>query len=194
MYNIELNEFDLIKRSSSVRGMLDPICYSKTGLASGFVHTGDSFTKIISAYEGSKPSKGHREWRFTTHHPQFKANYHEVWKLSDLKKRNWYMDRVYLHIFYFSKASEDEIDVLALHCDPNEPIGKHQKYKQSPHLHFWYPKSPFRHAHVALNKMEIDKLIFEISLLDDAIKSAIEMIVHQIIIPSEQYFFTLQET
>ncbi len=191
--NIEKNEAEILSRLNPLRELLKIICRSpQNGVATQIARFNYSpFERIIGAFDGNlDKASDFRKWRFLTYHKQFRANYFEVWHLSDERNRTFYLEKIYLHLYYFNPIKSIEFAVLSLHSDPNEPLEEaHCLYKRSPHLHLSYPKSPFGEAHIALNKYDLDYVLQNIENLETAFFTALTMIKEEIILKDNTYEF-----
>jgi hypothetical protein len=90
------------------------------------------------------------------------------------------MDRAYLHFFRLN--GDEEMQLLCLHCDPNEPSGHPNSiYKQSPHLHLTMTGSSLDHAHVPLADGFLTHVLASLESLTAAFKRAIAMLSQEIL-------------
>lgn len=140
---------------------------------------------IISTYEGSSPSNfDYRSWRFKTIKDDLRANYFEIWRPSDPEQSNWYLFRAYLTIFAVNQVTRTEKELVALHCDPDEPDdAPHAKYKQGPHLHMLWAADPLQHSHIALNSSRYlqNGVLASFQNLSDHFDEAVKLISEQVI-------------
>ena len=140
---------------------------------------------IIGTYEGSSPpSVDYRNWRFNTTKDPLRANYFEIWRPSDLEQSNWYLFRAYLTIFEIDQVSRTEKELVALHCDPDEPNdAPHAKYKQGPHLHVLCATDPLQHSHIALNSSRhlYSDVLDSFKNLSEHFDEAVQLVSEQVI-------------
>src|SRR5262249_31343022 len=107
----------------------------------------------IAARDGSvSRGSNYRDWRFQTIARNYRGQYFEIWEQLPTKRAMWCLQRSYFHLFRFNPNAHKDIEILALHCDPNEP-GKEFRlsYKRVPHLHFREAQEPISKAHFALD-------------------------------------------
>jgi hypothetical protein len=90
---------------------------------------------VFSAYLGPQPTDAEPDlWRFATKISRIRASYHERWLQTDFRQQAFYLERAYLHLYLRSNLN-DEREILALHCDPNEAqTERHFLYKVGPHV------------------------------------------------------------
>jgi hypothetical protein len=140
---------------------------------------------MIGVHSGPRPELGITDWRFSTIVRGVRAGYHERWIAVDEKRLQFYMERAYLHLYRSRSQNADEVEVLALHCDPNEPDDtgalKHALYKRGPHIHVTAAEQPFPHSHFALNRTNIDDVLGSVKSLHEAVASGILLIRDQVL-------------
>ncbi|HYH01327.1 MAG TPA: hypothetical protein VD837_19530 [Terriglobales bacterium] len=137
---------------------------------------------VLSAYLGSEPlDPDPNLWRFTTRVPHVRASYHERWIPTDFRQQSFFLDRAYLHL-YLRHDKNEEDEILALHCDPNESQSeRHFRYKAGPHIHMTTAADPLCHSHIALNNSDFTQVLSSVSTLTVALKTAITMVDHQVL-------------
>jgi hypothetical protein len=133
-------------------------------------------------FSGAEPDRPIDEWRFTTFVPSLRAAYRERWVPTDERGKSYYLQQGYLHLFYQSGRGEDEEEVLALHCDPNESDDQpHVLYKRGPHIHVVAAPQPLPHSHFALNLSSLDTVLSSIDNLHRAFSGAVLMLQEQVL-------------
>jgi hypothetical protein len=162
-------------RAENVKRMLRPLIDKQNPLAVEIVERQPVLT--MAALSGRRLLSHYSDWRFNTYVRGIRAGYYERWSPTDNTRRRYYFVRGYLHVFRTLGAFRDatEEQVLALHCDPNEPRGEpHARYKQGPHLHISAAGSPINESHLALNHSHLDEVLSSFESLcaawDDSIK------------------------
>lgn len=177
-------------RTNEVCEILVPLRGAKaTRLACRIVSGSGDVTLV--AFSGSLPiAEFHEQWRFTTHVPNLQGGYYERWLPVNEKRKRFYLDRAYLHLY---KAAREgglvvEKEILALHCDPNEPDEpahwhglRHSSYKRGPHLHVTVAEQPIPHSHFALNACHLDFVLRSMETLTHALRTAVRMIEDQVL-------------
>jgi hypothetical protein len=137
---------------------------------------------IIGTYTGPEPSgQSYRDWRFSTFVPNYWGMYFERWAPVDPKHQLWYWDRAYLSLYRQNRLANEETEILALHCDPNESGGTHLLYKQGPHLHITVAEHPIPHSHLALNQSDLRAILASAEGMSNAMGTAVQMISHQVL-------------
>ena len=146
---------------------------------------------ILASFSGSEPpTDAVRDWRFSTTAPNLWGSYIERWIPDDSTARYFFLERAYLHLYKRSGFHEgDETEILALHCDPNEPPEppnhkgpRHSRYKRGPHIHVSTAEQILMpHAHFALNLGQTQTSLTTFDTLSSAISSAIKMLDDQVI-------------
>jgi hypothetical protein len=181
----------LYARVESVRAMLRPLV--RGDCTCRRVNDRDKDGRpciVLASFSGSQPpSDSIRDWRFATQVPYLWGSYLERWVPVDTKARHYFLDRAYLHLYrrsHLEGMSENEI--LALHCDPNEPDEpsdhhglKHARYKRGPHIHVPTAEQPMPHSHIALNLGNLPEVLNSFENLSAAFNSAIQMLDEQVI-------------
>jgi len=137
---------------------------------------------VFSAYLGPQPTDAEPDlWRFATKISRIRASYHERWLQTDFRQQAFYLERAYLHLYLRSNLN-DEREILALHCDPNEAqTERHFLYKVGPHVHMSTAMNPLQHSHVALNNSNLPEVLSSVPNLTAALKSAIAMVEDQVL-------------
>lgn len=121
------------------------------------------------------------QWRFTTRIAGIRASYHEIWLPTDFRQKSFFLDRAYLHLF-IRRDERIEEEILALHCDPNEPASsKHYRYKAGPHIHMTTAEDPLPHTHIALNASDFDRVLRSVADLMASLEVAISMVNDQVL-------------
>lgn len=168
----------LSSRGQVVRQILKEISSKPTGPAWKPRSTGREY--IIGAHSGSPTQSDYRSWRFPTIVTEINAMYFELWKITS--RENAFLDRAYLSLYRKGVNFDPEDEILALHCDPNEPdIAEHAVYKQGPHLHLIKPEFPGPHAHIALNRCHLPEVLHSVESFTSAFHSAVVMIRDQVL-------------
>ena len=135
---------------------------------------------VIGLHSGAPAQSDYRDWRFPTFVAGVHAMYFELWRvLSDTA----HLDRAYLSLFR-TAASGGEQELLALHCDPNEPDGaEHAVYKQGPHLHLATSEVPGPHSHIALNRCHLEEVLKSRESFTRALHLALIMLRDEVLGP-----------
>ena len=116
--------------------------------------------------------------RFKTVNLSFSASYYEIWEKVLDTKQDYYLNRIYFHI-YLSKLDKE---YLLLHTDPLDNDLTHGIYKRSPHLHIKYSTDDIiSHAHFALNINDYDTALSSLSEINKCFENHINMLAHQIL-------------
>jgi hypothetical protein len=146
---------------------------------------------MIGVHSGTRPEFGVTDWRFSTMVQGIRGGYHERWIAADEKRQRFYIERAYLHLYRRRADESDETEILALHCDPNEPadsgVLKHAVYKRGPHIHVTASEQPFPHSHIALNATEIDDVLSSINSLHSAVTAGVVLLRDQVLDVLDQY-------
>jgi hypothetical protein len=133
----------------------------------------------LSATDSADPNPD--QWRFATRIPGIRASYHEVWLPTDFRQGDFYLDRAYLSL-YIRRDERTEEEILALHCDPNEPASsKHYRYKVGPHIHMTTVEDPLPHTHLALNAANFDAILRSAEELTKSLSVAVAMVNDQVL-------------
>jgi hypothetical protein len=77
---------------------------------------------------------------------------------------------------YKKETFETEYELLALHCDPEEPDGERAVYKRGPHVHISIAEPPVKDAHIALARGHLDEVLANVGSLMEALNWCIIMI------------------
>ena len=180
--NCEIEAEDLSARGHQICEMLAPLA-GKGRLA---YHLASRRSEVmIGIHSGARPEFSLTDWRFSTIVNGIWAGYHERWFAVDEKRKKFFIDRAYLHLYRRRPSEQDETEITALHCDPNEPddsgLLKHAVYKRGPHIHLTAAEQPFPHSHIALNAMEIDSVLGSIDSLHKAVTAGIVLLRDQVL-------------
>jgi hypothetical protein len=132
------------KQSSSFRG---PDCLQ------GPLPKGSMRQFIIAAHDGSGRSIiDYKQFVFSTITPDYLGQYYEIWDQIQGKQDDWCLNRAYFHLIEFNRNTRKPNELLALHCDPNEPDdAEHAIYKRVPHIHVVETRFPISRAHFSLD-------------------------------------------
>lgn len=177
--NIILPQSKLLSRQNKeIPTMLNILSGTRNRLSCGRVSLGTS-SIIIGAHAGSTTQLDYRMWRFPTLVSSLKGNYFEQW-LDVGNNNSWYLEKAYFHIYKYYNQTEKEKEIIALHCDPNEPIDpqyKHRhRYKCGPHIHVTVTPTPMHKTHFALNLANIKNVTSDYDELMKAFKDGLIMI------------------
>jgi hypothetical protein len=178
----EIDSAALQSRAESVKRMLRPLINRQTVLAVEIPERQPLIT--IVALSGQPLLNHYSDWRFNTYVRGIRAGYYERWSPTDSSRRRYYLERGYLHLFRRVGASRDatEEQVLALHCDPNEPPNTpHARYKRGPHLHISAAGSPLDESHIALNYSHLDEVLGSFNSLCAAWDNSIKLVKDEIL-------------
>jgi hypothetical protein len=179
MFRITTNMAALSSRGAEVSRMLKQLTQTPTGPAWQPRSIGREY--VIGVHAGAPATSDYRSWRFPTFISRVHAMYFELWRM--FGRDEAYLFRAYFSLFR-SVASNEEQELLALHCDPNEALGSpHEVYKRGPHLHLMTSSVPNPHAHIALNRCHLDDALGSVASFTNAYELAFEMIAHQILKP-----------
>jgi hypothetical protein len=108
--------------------------------------------------------------------------YFEWWESVDIESETWRLDRAYLSLYYIDRTLRKDVEVLAVHCDPDEPADQpHSKYKRGPHVHVTWAKDPMPRAHLALNVAHLDDVLASAGALTAAIGVAVDMVRDEVL-------------
>lgn len=140
---------------------------------------------MIGIHSGSRLDSNVADWRFSTIVRGIRAAYHERWIAVDERRQRFYLERAYLHLFRRRAHESEEAQIMALHCDPNEPddsgLMKHATYKRGPHIHVSAAQQPFPHSHLVLNATQIHDVLSSIDSLHSAARSGIVLLRDQVL-------------
>jgi hypothetical protein len=146
---------------------------------------------MIGVHSGARPDIGVTDWRFSTVVRGIRAAYHERWIAVDEKRQRFYIERAYLHLYRRRRDESEESEIIAMHCDPNEPDDSgelnHAVYKRGPHIHVTASHQPFPHSHIALNATEIDNVLSSIVSLHNAVSAGVVLLRDQVLDVLDQY-------
>jgi hypothetical protein len=140
---------------------------------------------LIAVHSGTRPDTLPRDWRFTTPVSRLRGSYWERWVPTNEKRKRYYLEQAYLHLYWRASVANDEHEVLALHCDPNEPDDPgpltQAIYKRGPHIHVMTASQPLPHSHFALSLGHLSAVLTSVDTLSEALASAIAMIRDQVV-------------
>ncbi len=184
--NIEVPSRDIASRIPSIRRLLKPLVERANDL---FIIPKSSTEEFVVAVHGrgANGAGSFNNLRFRTIVPNFSAMYYERWKRTYVGKEEcYYLYQAYLHIYQVNPTN-DEVEFLLLHCDPNEPANAaHAIYKQALHLHIEsgkaeWPHDIWPHAHIALNVPYLNIMLKDINALSKAIEIAVVMLRKEVL-------------
>lgn len=155
MPNIHLDKITLTHRENQIRKMLRPLVLHPSNPACK-VPSQIGGALVFGAYDGSYQGGSARDWRFMTVATGISANYHERWIPISGVASSLCLTQAYLTL-YQRAAPTDENELLALHCDPEEPASS--VYKKGPHLHFTIAGAPLKDAHIALERGHLNEVL-----------------------------------
>ena len=117
---------------------------------------------------------------FKTRNRLFKASYYEIWDKVPGTKQDYWLNRMYFHIYKIDEDSTKEY--VLLHTDPIDDDITHGDYKRSPHIHIKdISDDNIAHAHIALNITDYDEAFSNITNLNDCFQKHVKMIANQIL-------------
>lgn len=176
---IQLDRDTLASRGREIRRMLRPLAlvpggpaWAPRSLQAGGLELG--------VHDDARPNGPVTDWRFSTKSSRIRANYHERWGPVSGESRMLHLERAYLTI-YQSASPAQEIELLALHCEPNEPDSDGAIYKRGPHIHIVAAQDPIPRAHIALTRGHIDEVLAATSNLTEALGWSIVMIQDEVL-------------
>lgn len=186
----ELDFDTLLHRVNQVGRILDPLRGGKgRRLACKSVPSSNCITLVTFSGPDSVTELA-GQWRFTTHVPLMHGSYQERWCPVNEKRKRYYLERAYLHLYLTTQMEGEatEKEILALHCDPNEADEppdwtgvKHSKYKRGPHLHISTAEDPIPHSHFALNACHLESVLSSVESLTKAMGYAVQMLEDQVL-------------
>jgi hypothetical protein len=179
MPRIQLGTEELAHRENRIRQMLNPLTLHPSSPACR-VHSQIGGAVLFGAYDGSYRGGPARDWRFATVAGRIYANYYERWIPIPGRRDILCLTQAYLTI-YQKEGPTDEEELLALHCDPEEPDGEGSIYKRGPHLHISIAGPPIRDAHIALARGHLDHVLANAPSLMEALTWSIVMIRDEIL-------------
>jgi hypothetical protein len=137
---------------------------------------------VLTAHIGEEPSEPDPDqWRFPTRISGIRASYYEMWQPHQTDKNSFCLTRAYLHL-YLRRERGEESQILALHCDPNEPpSARHYIYKAGPHVHMSAAEDPLDRAHIALNTANLKDILKSVGDLTSALRTAVTMVDDQVL-------------
>lgn len=180
----ELEVAKLSARGQRISEMLLPITGSPR-LAYSLVPQRNEI--VIAVHSGSRPVTDPREWRFTTPVLRMRGAYFERWVPNTEKRKDYHLLQAYLHLYWRERGEhrDQESEILALHCDPNEPndegLTNHARYKRGPHIHVVAARQPLPHAHFALNAGHLSEVLASLERLSAAVASGVNLIRDQVL-------------
>jgi hypothetical protein len=171
---------NVVKRTQEVARLLQPI--APRSLRTACRPRWLERNYFLCAYIGPEPSDPDPdEWRFPTRIANIRASYHERWIPTDYRRRNLFLERAYLHLF-IRGPERTEKQILALHCDPNEPESeRHFRYKAGPHVHMSTAGDPLHRSHIALNVDNLEEVLRSVTTITTALSQALAMIDEQVL-------------
>jgi hypothetical protein len=179
MSRIKLDTEELSHRENQIRKMLNPLTLHPSNPACR-VQSQIGGIILFGAYDGSFRGGLARDWRFATVAGRIYANYYERWiPISGIYGVSC-LSQAYLTI-YQKEGPTDERELLALHCDPEEPDGPGSVYKRGPHLHISIAGPPIRDAHIALARGQLDSVLANATSLMEALTWSIIMIRDEVL-------------
>lgn len=117
---------------------------------------------------------------FKTRNKSFRASYYEIWDKVPGTKQDYWLNRMYFHIYKIDDNSTKEY--VLLHTDPIDDDVTHGDYKRSPHIHIKNVSDDnISHAHIALNITDYDDAFSSIVKLNECFSKHIKMIANQIL-------------
>lgn len=180
MAAVQATQSELMSRGVDIQRFLRPI--SKLAMGPSWSYKPHRTTLAVGASDGSPPSSDVREWRFSTSAVGVVAAYYERWVQADGAEDLWYLAQAYLSLYRRDALTEEETELLCLHCDPNDEEGNpHWKYKRGPHLHISAGPSPFPKAHIALHCGHVDQILESVDSLTYALGHAVQMIRDEVL-------------
>lgn len=118
--------------------------------------------------------------QFKTRNKSFRASYYEIWDKVPETKQDYWLNRMYFHIYKIEENSTKEY--VLLHTDPIDDDITHGNYKRSPHLHIKnISDEDISHAHIALNITNYNDAFLNINNLNTCFLQHIKMIANQIL-------------
>lgn len=146
---------------------------------------------MIGIHSGRRPESAVTDWRFSTVVRGIRGAYHERWIAVDEKRQRFYIERAYLHLYRRRDDEADETEIMAMHCDPNEPddsgVLNHAVYKRGPHIHVTVSEQPFPHSHIALNAMQLDTVLGSVGSLHSAVTAGVTLLRDQVLDVLDEY-------
>lgn len=179
MPRIRLGTEELYHRENRIRQMLNPLTLHPSNPACR-VQSQIGGVVLFGAYDGSYRGGLARDWRFATIAGRVYANYYERWIAIPGTRGSLCLSQAYLTI-YQKESSTDEEELLALHCDPEEPDGESSIYKRGPHLHISIAGPPIGDAHIALARGHLDDVLANATNLMEALSWSIVMIRDEVL-------------
>jgi hypothetical protein len=178
----ELPNDSLIGRGHKIAEMLSPIV-GKRPVAYALLKVRNEI--LIAVHSGPRPITDYREWRFNTISSAVRGGYFERWIPADENRTKYYLDRSYLHLYWQSERHGDESELMALHCDPNEPEDtgelRHSHYKRGPHVHVIASQQPLPHSHFALNSAHLPQILTSVDTLSEAMCNGVALLRDQVL-------------
>ncbi len=180
MPKLRLERDEFASRLPIVRRVLACLSPDKRGPACEIVNMPDECI-AIGVYTGLRPSSVIREWRFPTKIKGVRANYYEIWRpLMVRGQPSFFLHQAYLTLFQ-KESPNNEKELLALHCDPDEPDSRTALYKRGPHVHIKAAAQPIPKAHFALAKGQLDQVLSNVSSLTNFLAMGVQMIDDEVL-------------
>ena len=180
MQTIRMNWEGLSRRENQIRSILGLLAMDPGGTAWARVSM-QAGVLVFAMYDGTRPPGPVTDWRFSTGVSGIRASYYERWNPVPGEPALMYLDRAYFAM-YQREGPVDEIELLALHCDPAEPEGEGAVYKRGPHLHVVAAKHPIPRAHIALAVGHLQEVLAGAHSLTQALRQSILMIRDEVLI------------
>jgi hypothetical protein len=178
----ELELDNLRTRGPQISEMLQPLAGSRR---IAFSTTPQRNHFMIAVHSGTRPDTLPRDWRFTTPIRKIRGSYWERCVPTNEKRINYYLQQAYLHLYWRPNINDDEYELLALPCHPNEPNDSgpmtQAVYKRGPHIHVMTATQPLPHSHFALNMGHLADVLSSIENLSAAVSFAVVMIRDQVL-------------
>jgi hypothetical protein len=181
-----LPEEHLAGRMQFVQRLLRPLSPLRAGPATHrlqpqYNRTANRNEVVIAAYDGPRPGTAFRDWSFATKTNGIRGSYFELWSMAPDDDR-WALQQAYLHLVFVEPAGGRRSEILALHCDPNEPAGApHVVNKRNLHVHVTAAPDPISHAHIALNRRASPSEWDDVSRLAAAWSDAINLLSEEVL-------------
>lgn len=185
MSHIQLGRELLASRGNDVRRMLSQIALVPGGPAwTNKIMPGGEL--VLGVHDEARPEGPIRQWRFSTTTYRIRANYYESWLPLPGQTNISYLERAYLTLYKVQGPAE-ETELLALHCDPEEPDSETAVYKRGPHFHVTAAQDPIPRAHIALSLGHINEVLESADSLTQSLQESIGMIRDEVLARIEQH-------
>ena len=123
----------------------------------------------------------------------YNARYFELWNALT-SGREWALDRAYLHVFLIDRETRQEIELIAVHADPNntdaDPL---QTIRRGPHLHVKRLESWLQRAHFSLTLGYVDRAVASAAELTRVVAQAVELVGGEVIEDTKADFYPIVE-